>query len=86
MNRQNPAATMLREFDELLYPTLQNRYHLRKPISGSCWYLTCQQSGNIYSLIYDGEPPGWRVGSVTGLETVRQSIETEVKQLCPMNS
>jgi hypothetical protein len=66
-------------------PTFQNRYHFRSGTGTGVWYLTCINSGAIYSLIYDGEPPAWRVGSVTGLSTIRAEIEAEVKRLCPMN-
>jgi hypothetical protein len=80
MIEQNHQAMMRQQFDEYLYPTFSHRYHFRSGSKTGIWYLTCKQSGAIYSLIYDGEPPSWRVFSVTGLTTVQNEIAEEVKR------
>jgi hypothetical protein len=82
---QNYIAAMLRQFDEVLHPTLKDRYQFRSGSKTGVWYLTCQQSGAIYSLIFDGEPPAWRVGNITGLTTVQNELAEEVQQLCKTN-
>lgn len=85
MTGQNPAELMIQQFEELIYPALQNRYDFRKAHNRACWYVSLKDEDHVYALIYDGDPPGWRVTDITGREAVRREIEAEVRALCPAN-
>lgn len=85
MTGQIHDQIMIQQFEDLIYPTLQNRYHFRKAHNKDCWYVSAHYSEVVYALIYDGEPPRWRVNNVTGFESDRREIETEVRALCNPN-
>ncbi len=82
MVERNRTLLMISQLEEVIRPALKDFYRFRSAHSSNCWYLTSRRSGEVYALIFDGEPPSWRATNVLGTDSERDQIELQVRNLC----